>query len=351
MKRPTIADIAQQAGVGVSTVDRVLNGRAKVRKETFERVSKAMHSLGYRNLGGKAKPNSSLDHAPPTQATNKQRYRFGVLLQQGSHAFYQTLAQALQLAAATSEAFVELKVEFMDELDPRAVAAAMCSMGMHVDALGVVAADHPHVTEAIEHLAGNGVPVFAIISELSASVPVGYVGLDNRKVGRTAGWVFQHMCHTPGKIGVIIGSHRFRCQEFNEIGFRSYIREHQSKFELLEPVATLERQALAREQTRILLDRYPDLVGLFISGGGIAGVIAALREEPRSRELVCVGYELAEDTRSALLDGTLKLVISHPLPELASSTISAMCESMDNPRREPRGSKHLVFEIHTREHL
>ncbi|MBV6637321.1 MAG: LacI family DNA-binding transcriptional regulator, partial [Mameliella sp.] len=33
-KRPTITDLAREAGVSVATVDRVLNGRAKVREET-----------------------------------------------------------------------------------------------------------------------------------------------------------------------------------------------------------------------------------------------------------------------------------------------------------------------------
>ena len=31
MARPTIADLAKAAGVGLSTVDRVINGRAPVR--------------------------------------------------------------------------------------------------------------------------------------------------------------------------------------------------------------------------------------------------------------------------------------------------------------------------------
>ena len=38
MARPTIADLARTAGVGISTVDRVLNGRDPVRRATAERV-------------------------------------------------------------------------------------------------------------------------------------------------------------------------------------------------------------------------------------------------------------------------------------------------------------------------
>ncbi|MFN3616010.1 MAG: PfkB family carbohydrate kinase, partial [Rubrimonas sp.] len=47
-RRPTIIDVAQQAGVSVGTVSHVLNGSAKVRPETRERVEAAIRLLAYR---------------------------------------------------------------------------------------------------------------------------------------------------------------------------------------------------------------------------------------------------------------------------------------------------------------
>ncbi|TGR87419.1 LacI family transcriptional regulator, partial [Mesorhizobium sp. M2E.F.Ca.ET.209.01.1.1] len=38
VKRPTITDLARVSGVSVATVDRVLNSRLPVRKETARRV-------------------------------------------------------------------------------------------------------------------------------------------------------------------------------------------------------------------------------------------------------------------------------------------------------------------------
>lgn len=45
--RPTIDDIAREAGVSVATVDRVLNRRARVREETAMRVYDAARAIGY----------------------------------------------------------------------------------------------------------------------------------------------------------------------------------------------------------------------------------------------------------------------------------------------------------------
>ncbi len=47
-RRATIADVAAQAGVGVGTVSRVLNGGANVREATRRKVLEVMGRLGYR---------------------------------------------------------------------------------------------------------------------------------------------------------------------------------------------------------------------------------------------------------------------------------------------------------------
>ena len=47
MKRATISDLSREAGVSVATVDRVLNGRLKVREETARKVHEAARRIGY----------------------------------------------------------------------------------------------------------------------------------------------------------------------------------------------------------------------------------------------------------------------------------------------------------------
>lgn len=48
MSKVTMTAIAQAAGVGVATVDRVLNRRAPVRNVTEQKVLAAARYLGYR---------------------------------------------------------------------------------------------------------------------------------------------------------------------------------------------------------------------------------------------------------------------------------------------------------------
>ena len=46
-KRPTLADLAEAAGVSIATVDRVLNSRHRVREPTAERVLGAAEAIGF----------------------------------------------------------------------------------------------------------------------------------------------------------------------------------------------------------------------------------------------------------------------------------------------------------------
>ena len=62
---------------------------------------------------------------------------------------------------------------------------------------------------------------------------------------------------------------RYLCQDVCEMSFRSYFRQHAPEFELMEPMTSLEDARYAYENMLDLLKRTPDLVGLYVAGGGI----------------------------------------------------------------------------------
>ena len=344
--RATIADLAEKAGVSISTIDRILNGRDPVRKATAEKVLAAAEAIGF--------------YAVPLLrerlGIGKPLIRLGFLLQQSNRSFYRIIADALRTAATAT---VEAQIEHLDDLSPEAVSARMLAMGERVDVLAVVTAEHPRVTHAIETLAESGVATFGLISVLTAACGTGYVGLDNWKVGRTAAWAIAGLCKKPGRIGILVGNHRYRCQEMNESGFRSFFREHAPEFTLLEPISTFEDKTIARDVTETLLRREPELAGLYVSGGGITGALAAIHASGRAEQLRTVGHELMAQTRAGLIDGALTMVIAHPVQRLATEAIAAMTEtaltrtapSRTALSRTPLGQRLLSFDIFTSENI
>lgn len=342
MKRPTIPDLADAAGVSVSTVNRVLNQPESVRPPTRERVLAAAEDIGFYGLG-------TIQHS---LRSTRQTHKLGILLQQKGRRFYRNLGEAItNEARRRADEPVELTLEYLDDLSPDRVAERLVALGTTCEAVALVAAQHPLVSNAIDTVMSRGIPVAGLIAPLSAQGNVSFVGLDNWKVGRTAAWAFDRIVREPGKIGILLGNHRYRNQEMNESGFRSYFREHNADFTLLEPLATYESAAAARQLVENLLKDHPDLCGLFVSGGGITGALAALRDTPKRNDFVAVGYELFDETRTALIDGTLTMVISHPMELFARETISTLIKAK---KAGPDGGAQRVslgFDIHTSENV
>jgi LacI family transcriptional regulator len=342
MARTTIRDVAEFANLSVSTVNRVLHEPDKVREQTIRIVLEAAEAVGFYGTGS----------IKESLKSTRPKIRIGVLLLQRTRAFYKTLGKAIEDAAkAVRDHEVGLRIEYLQELSPQNVSDSLSALAETSDVVGVVAVEHPIVSGTIEALAEKKIKTFALISQLTARCNVGYVGLDAWKVGRTAGWAFDNVCKTPGKIAILVGNHRYRCQETNESGFRSYFREHARGFELLEACTTFETASIAQEVTELLLKQHPDLIGLYVSGGGITGAAAALRESGRAKEIVTVAYDLTDVTRAALLDGTINLLISHPLQALAHEAIAAMIRAFDGGPDFPPQSISLPFEIYTSENL
>lgn len=337
--RATIQDLAEQAGVSVSTIDRILNGRAKVRPATAAKVLAVAEALQFYALPS-LRERLMVDQPCP---------RLGFLLQQSNRSLYRMIAEALRQAAADSAEPVDVTIEHMDDLSPEAVSAHLTRLGDQVQAVAIVSAEHPRISQAIETLADNGVATYGLISELSAACGVGYIGLDNWRVGRTAAWAIVGLCRRPGRVGILVGNHRYRCQELNESGLRSYCREHGADFTLLEPVQTFEDKSIARDVTDRLLHSEPDLVALYVAGGGMAGVLEALRATGRGRSIVTVGHDLTDHTRMGLIDKDLSVVLAHPIQRMANEAVLHMQRGL---RTDTPPTKRLIgFDIFTPENV
>lgn len=338
-RRPTLSDVARAAGVGVATVDRVLNKRAPVARETAERVVAAAETLGYH---GTTLLRRRLDELAETRT-------LGFLLQGSDGPFYQPLAAAFAEATrALSAIRGRPLVDFIEDLAPPAVAEKLVALGGRADVVAIVAADHPKVAAAVETLAARGVPVVTLLAELSTPAVAGHVGIDPRKAGRTAAWAIARLARAPGPVGILVGSHRYTNHELAEISFRSYFRENAPQFRLLESVANLEDSRLSHEATLELLKRAPDLVGIYDAGGGMEGLIAALREHGNDPHVVAVCNELIPATRLALQDGVIDAVIGTPVERLVETAVKMMLAALAGA--EP-ARVFLPFELYVAENV
>jgi LacI family transcriptional regulator len=341
-KRPTITDLARISGVSVATVDRVLNSRLPVREETARRVYEAATEIGY-HAAGLIK--QRLRHELP-------EYRLGFLLLRGNYVFYSAFAHELELAVSQSPRFRGVAmIDFADSLAPDEIVERTRKLGSKCRAVALVGPDHPTVTVAVEEMKAKGLPVFSLLSDFAAGIREGYVGLDNRKVGRSAAWMISKAAKRPGKVALFVGSHRFHGHELREIGFRSFFREQAPEFTLLETLVNLEANEITQDTLVNLLGSHPDLVGCYVAGGGMEGAVAALRQAKPTEMPAVICNEITAVSRAALADGILTMVISTPLAALSRELVDLMAHAIETGAANAPGQTFLPFDIYLPENI
>ncbi|MER8957382.1 LacI family DNA-binding transcriptional regulator [Mesorhizobium sp. M0701] len=344
MTRPTIRDLAIAAGVSTATVNRILNGTVSVRPKTVQRVQSAAAEIGFYGIG--AIDNRARQLSP--------QYRLGFLLQQSTRDLYQLFGKKIVAACRDRrDEVIEPVIDFVDLLTPETISSRLVALGESCDAVAVVAADHPIIGQAIRFLKEIGKPVISYITDQSAPERAAYVGTDNWKLGRTAAFLITQTTHGPGRIAVFIGNHRYQCQDVADASFRSYLREHAPRLTVEESRPTHEESSEAYRMVAELLKATDDLVGILIVGGGITGVLRALREatlEKRSGiKLVC--RDIGPETRKGLSEGLITAALCHPLDATSAFLVQTMIDVIGPQAPFATLQRSIPFEIVTPENI
>jgi len=326
-KRPTIKDLARAAGVGVATVDRVINRRGMVRDGTAERVYKAAERIGYHGAAMLRR-----DTAQPLP-----RLRVGWVFPKANQLFYRKFAAEAE-TSVTSRADIagSCVIRHPEASTPEAYEATLRGLAGEVDVIGAVAINHPKVTRAVEDLRARGIRVFSLLNDFAQTARASYLGTNNLKVGRIAGWMLATQIREPGRIALFVGGHHWHSHHLRETGFHSYMREYAPQFELLPTFVNLDTRQMTYEATASLLTREPELRGIYVAGGGMEGAIAALRELRPPGRIALVVNELTDDSRAALIDRYASLAMATPLRELCNDAVDLMARAhRDDDARLP----------------
>jgi len=303
--RPTLADIAAAARVSPATVDRVLHGRPGVAGRTRAVVLHAARGLGYL---------ADLPDAPAPRV-------FHLILPQTQNAYFR---EVIGHARALTPAHVTLEILRAPALDPLAFAGVLRDLGPS-DGIAVLALGHPAVAEAIRDRVEGGTPVVTLATDIPEAPRAGFIGLDNMRAGRLAGYTLARFLGPAprGRVALIAGHLGFRGHMEREMGFRAVLGQEFPGLSLLALRETREDRGRARAETLSRLAAHPDLVGIYNAGGGTVGIAAALAEAGR-RDITSVAHEATGETRALLLDGTLDAVIDQSAREEVTGVFATL---------------------------
>tara|TARA_R110002110_G_scaffold56167_4_gene159913 strand:+ start:3154 stop:4185 length:1032 start_codon:yes stop_codon:yes gene_type:complete len=316
--RPTIKDVAREAGVSPTTVDRALNGRSIVREETMRKIADAAHKVGYHSKGIFL---SRLDKPLP-------ELRLGFVLLKKSQQFYSDFATHIEAAISERHDYrITSDIRFSSSQSPDEFTDLLKTLGRRCDALACTAVNDPRLNRVVQDLKDKNVPVVSLLNDFAQGIRKNYIGLNNMKIGRLAGWMITKTVHQPGKLAIFVGGNRWHGHDLREVGYRSFVRESDLGFTVLDTLVNLETRRVTYEATLDLLQRHPDLRGIYIAGGGMEGAIAAVREVHSTPKVALIVNELTAESRAGLIDGYVTMVISTPLKELCRTLIDQMIQA------------------------
>lgn len=338
---PTVNDIARVAQVSLATVDRVLNERPGVRDVTVKKVNRAIAELGY---------------VRDTAAANLARgkiYRFLFILPAANNEFVDLLeSQIAHLSMGWKSERTQISCMRVPAFDPMALAEAINALDpLQIDGVTVFGPETPSIRDSISRLRAHGVSVVSLVADIPSSERNTYVGIDNVAAGRTAAQLMgRFLGSVQGNILVVTGSMLARDHLERRLGFDRVIARD---FPQLRVLASLEGRDDPDLIERLLpqtLAGAGDVVGIYSSAAGNAGLIRHFESASELAQPVIIAHELTPLSRSALGSGLFDAVISQDAGHLVRSAVRIMRAHSDNSPINP-AQERIRIDIYLNENL
>ena len=293
-RAPRFIDIARAAEVSVTTVDRVLNERGSVSVTRARRVLEAARRLGVKRI--LPSPHHGL-------------FRVTAILVRPETHLFARLSEAFVGAPGAFGRSVVVDRVFVAEGDHRQMADCIADALRFHHGVIVCAQEDQRIRDALCVAARHEAPVVTLVSDITNAPRLAYVGIDNRRAGRTAGYFLGRFAKRPGRALVLCNDLAYRAHAERVSGFMDAIGERFSSIEIMPPLRGRDLQDVSYDLVRRALRFTSDVVGIYNSGGANRALVAALRDAGRADSIVFVGHELTDANRGFLDEGTMDIAI------------------------------------------
>ncbi len=320
MARPTVHDIAREAGVSLATVDRVLNGRPRVREQSVKAVQTAVEKLGY------------VRDVSAANLAKRREYRFAFVIPDNTSQFVETIRNALAEATrAPGPDRMSIETILAPVDDPNATARQLVQLASaQYQGVAIMCPESPQVRDAVTRLKQAGLVVVTMISDLPSSARDQFVGVDNVAAGRTAGALMGRFLNNAlGKVLVISGSLASRDNIERRFGFDSILAQSFPTIEVLPTVESRNDNHRLISIVRQMVTTHRDIVGIYALGNGNAAILDVLRATDTIRNATVIMHELTPVTRAALEEGEVDVVIMQNVGHIIRSSIRILRSHID----------------------
>jgi LacI family transcriptional regulator len=292
--RPSgIKEIARKLGVSIGTVDRALHNRSGISKKTRTAILAAAEQMHYRpNLAAR---NLKLN----------MKLRIAVCLPEEIAWFFDPLREGIR-AGARQAAGIAVDLDFRSY--PRigdGDAALVGSLEKGYDAALITPGNPAEFEPLITRLAELGTAVFCVASDAPGSPRVASVRADAEVCGGIAAELLAKALGNRGTVAAITGDLSTYDHAEKLRGFTQALATSAPRIKVLPAIETYDRPLDARRATLDLLQRVPEVEGLYISTANCTGVIDALRKQKRLGKIEIVATDLSPEIAALIESGVI----------------------------------------------
>lgn len=295
----TIKKIAELCGVSRGTVDRVLNNRGNVKKETEEKVLRIAKQLNYTpNLAAKS------------LSAKKRNITIGVVLAAEGNSFFDDILKGMyQAQKELSDYGISLLVKTMKGYDVDTQLELIESIEDKISALILNPISDVKLEYKINRLAESGIPVGTVNTDIESSKRLFYVGSNYTKGGETACGMLALITGGNANVGILSGTNKLIGHNRRINGFKRVCQEKYPGFNVLAYAQTNDDEIQAYQVTENMLREQPEINTLYIVGAGIYGACRAVLSLGKGESFNVICFDRVPGTIEMMEKGLIKATI------------------------------------------
>jgi LacI family transcriptional regulator len=335
-------DIARLANTSIGTVDRALNNKPGINKETQRKILQIAESLNYTpNSLGKA------------LVLKKQNIKLGFILEPMDNPYFEGIKRGVEQRIVELEHYgISSYLFVMNSLEEKEQLQLMDKLyELKVSGIALNAINSPEIRKKIDSFVDQGIKIVTCNTDNISSKRSCFVGFENELSGRLAAELLAKFTAERGKYIVEIGFKFIQAHMDRLKGFTDKIKESYPDISLARIMESQEDDHITMKNTLDVLDANPDINGFYLTCFGINGVVNALKLKKLEKKIKIINHDMMPKTSDYLKEGLIAATICQDPVKHGYMAMKILSEIVIN-NREPKRQIYLTnIDIKLQENL
>ena len=235
----------------------------------------------------------------------------GVILTPEYNPFVHEVIQGIHKAQEEFNLFgIEIEIKMLSTLEPaEQIGFLNYFENEHLAGVAVFPLNDEQVVKKINMMRENGTAIITFNSQIKAINDICFIGQNHHRGGRTAAGLMSKLLPDGGDVGVIISSKTLSCHQYRHKGFEDKINAFYPDLSIVEVRENQDRIDTAFKIMLEYTESYPNLKGIYITGGGCAGVGRALEMTELAGKIKVICHDVIPDTIKLLKNGIVDFAL------------------------------------------